>query len=222
VDDAKGALEAVQESIGEKLAPLVRSRALVNQALALAHLERFEKAYTASENAFMAALSRERGSDDEPALEAIAEQDRIAAAWMWAAMALRTNKSTEIVNLLRDAGSERFAALAMWVELAKLPEAERRSKRWNLSMREPVDATLPAAMYVVSRVAEGDLEVWLDRVFHEHHRHQPLRGMLARAEAARWRGDAAAEKRWLERATRLKKLCRDYPSSLLAQMVELR
>jgi uncharacterized protein HemY len=67
----------------------------------------------------------------------------------------------------------------------------------------------------------ADVEVWLDRLFDEEHKSQPVRAMLARAEVARWRGDAAAEERWLERAARMRALVRDYPTMLLAHLADL-
>jgi len=59
-------------------------------------------------------------------------------------------------------------------------------------------------------------------VFHEEHRAQPVRTMLARAEAARWRDEPAAEQLWLDRATRIRALVKDYPTALLAYTAELR
>jgi hypothetical protein len=79
-------------------------------------------------------------------------------------------------------------------------------------------------MFVVATIvpSEASVEVWLDRVFQDVHREQPIRAMLARAECARWRGDAASERLWRDRAARLTKLIDGYPRALLAHLVELR
>jgi hypothetical protein len=55
---------------------------------------------------------------------------------------------------------------------------------------------LPAVLYVVGRAAgDGDVETWLDAITSTE-AIDPQAMMSARAEAARWRGDAGPVKRW--------------------------
>jgi hypothetical protein len=164
--------------------------------------------------------------DDQPV--AIAElmlaEDRRSAAWLWGALALATGKGKQVLGLLEETKAEDLLDLAHWLALARTPEQERVKQRWTLMMREPPGAVLPAAMFVVATIvpSEASVEVWLDRVFQDVHREQPIRAMLARAECARWRGDAASERLWRDRAARLTKLIDGYPRALLAHLVELR
>jgi len=230
VGDAEGARQAIAPSLGAKVAlpPTLRTRALINEALALAHLGRTKEAHRTAQEAFMAALEADSKppAEDHPGYAAPQERaaDRRAAAWLWAALALEVDQGGETIALLRETGGAELAALAQWLELATMNEEERRPLRWSLRLQRPPSSVLPAVMALAARVAPGDTdrEVWLDRLFHDEQRRQPVRGMLARAEAARWRGDPDAERRWLERAARLRKLQVDYPTSLLAHLADLR
>ena len=79
-------------------------------------------------------------------------------------------------------------------------------------------------MHIVARSvpADADVSVWLDRIFDDEHRKHPLRTMLARAEAARWRGDEDAEKRWRMRARKVFELLSNSRRTLLASLAGLR
>jgi hypothetical protein len=229
VGDAQGVVDLLAadvEALGDQ-APAVQTLVLTNQALALAHLGRWDAAHAAAEQAFAAARRAERDvhRDADPSLAARRQQreDLAAAAWLWAALSVKAGKAADVQAALEDEGSEEAAEAAEWLELQQLGEERRRPLRWSLSIREPAAAVLPAAMFVAGTVvpADADVEVWLDRVFHDEHRAHPVRAMLARAEAARWRGDDGAARVWTERAARMQALVTDYPTSLLAQLAEL-
>lgn len=85
------------------------------------------------------------------------------------------------------------------------------------------NAVLPAVLSVVGHaatVAGGDPEAFLDERY--GYADTPSRTFLrARAEAARWRGDAAAAKRWDERADALEKLFVDDKAAALAGIARL-
>lgn len=230
VNDGEGALLAIAPSLGSKVAlpATLRTRALINEALALAHLGRTKEAHRAAQDAFVAALEADSKppAEDHPGYAApqVRAADHRAAAWLWAALALQIDPTGETITLLRETGGAELAALVQWIDLATMKEDERRPLRWSLRLQRPPSSVLPAVMALAARVVpdDTDREVWLDRLFHDEQRRQPVRAMLARAEAARWRGDGEAETRWLERAARLRKLQVDYPTSLLAHLADLR
>jgi hypothetical protein len=196
----------------------------INAALAFMHQGKLRAAYREAELGYAAAAAAlDAPSDDEPVPIVMRRRDEQlkAAAWLWAALALPSDKGREVAPLLKDAGS---GPAAEWLELALLDEPTRKSRRWGLALRDIPSMVVPAAMYLAAGAvpADAEVEVWLDRVFSREHERLPLRSMLARAEAARWRGDRGAERLWAERATRVRKLIVDYRSALLAQLVELR
>lgn len=228
VGDAEGALNLLVDAVAnlDGYTPLAQTRVHLNHALALAHLGRYEPAMAAAERAYVAAgraeeLAREgrEGIDTEVALQ----DDKIAAAWLWGAMALLVGKPDSVGEALRDATTKELAEVATWVGLATRPEEERRAERWELALAMPSQPALPAVMYVVSRAVPSmtEVEVWIDRVFQQENRTQPIRSMLARAEAARWRNDAEAERNWQSRAAKMLGLIKDYKTSLLAHFLEL-
>jgi len=230
VGAAERALDALAPSLSAlaKLPRVTRTRVLMNQTLALAHLGRFTEAYRSAERAFSEALDADRrpldSDDPDYASPQIRAADRDAAGWLWGAMALGAGKGGEVSQALAELPEGKLAVLGRWLELAGKDEPHRRPLRWNLSIHAPAVAVLPAVMYVAGRVlpAGDGVEVWLDRLFDAEHRHEPVRAMLARAEAARWRGDAGSERRWLERAARLRDKEVDYRTSVLARLAGLR
>lgn len=226
VGDARGALDACDTALASVGGSgRARSRILLDKALALAHLGKTPAAYRAAEDAFTAALATDESSEDDASVtKELLLQDRLTAAWMWGAMSLAADEGGKVITLLQGSAIDDLALLSVWLGHARRPEAERLKERWNLSMRDPPMAVLPAAMFIVGRIvpADADTEVWLDRVFHDVHRRQPMLSMLARAEAARWRGDASAERVWRQRAESIHALTTDYPTAVLAQLAELR
>jgi len=228
VGDAEGALALLTESLGplDGYTPLAQARIHLNHALALAHLGRFEKALGVAEEAFKAAVRAEevaREQRDVLDAEVALQEDKVAAAWLWGAMALAVGKPDGVSEALRDANSKELAEVASWVGLATRPEEERRPERWELALAMPSQPALPAVMYVVGRAVPSmtDVEVWQDRVFQQEHRSQPVRSMLARAEAARWRNAPEAERNWQSRAAKMLGLIKDYKTSMLAHILEL-
>jgi len=229
VGDAEGALSLLAEALAglDAYTPQAQTRIRMNQALALAHLGRFDKAQAAAEKAFLAAgeaeeaaRSASEGLDADVALQ----DDRISSAWLWGAMSLLAGKPDAVSEALRDARTKELAEVATWLGLATRPEEERRVERWELALPTPSQSALPAVMYVVSRAVPSmtDVEVWLDRIFQQEHRTQPTRAMLARSEAARWRNDPEGERTWQTRASKVLGLVKDYRTALLAHVLELR
>jgi hypothetical protein len=107
-----------------------------------------------------------------------------------------------------------------------MKEDERRLHRRKLTLpaKRLPRAAVPAALFVAGTVVPGstDVEVWLDRIFWRQHINQPVRSMLARAEAARWRGDKPVVKLWADRVATVRKLIVDYRTAFLADLVLLR
>jgi len=230
VGDGEGALRALGHALEhlDQYNGTGQLRIHLNQALALAHLGRYDQAMAAAEKAFYTAEKAEeelRGTTDAALDEEVALQDdRVSAAWLWSAMSLLAGKPERISDALRDFRTQEFADVVAWTRLAAQPEEARRANRWELSLATMSESALPAVMYVVSRAVPSmtDVEVWLDRVFQQEHRTQPTRAMLARAEIARWRNDPEAERTWHGRAAKLHGLVKDYKTSLLAHILELR
>ena len=225
--------------------PEVRWRARIDQALALAHLGRFQEAFGAAEQAFAAAEQSSgpapEGKAAPPALTVDAEAQRVAAGWLWAAIALRVQREAEVLARLpappgKDmtpaaAGADSLVAVASWLRLGSptaMTETERRPLRWDLGLHlgrgSAAAEVLPAVMVVVGAAvpSSSDVEVWLDRIFDQVHRQDPVWAMRARAEAARWRGDGRSAVEWETRAGILTGLIEDYPSALLARFAALR
>jgi hypothetical protein len=229
VGDAEGALALLEPDVQDirRYKPSVQIPLLINHALALAHLGKFERAYESAELSYTTAREAKQGVSavsDAGYGSGLVDEDRLAAAWLWAALAIKTGRAGDIQRLFADDPDPKSRAVATWLELATKPEPERRALRWNATLREPSGAVLPAVVYAVSQAvpSDSDVDVWLDRIFHRAHRAEPLRTMLARAEAARWRGDAGSERMWLERAARMRGLYDDYASTLLAHIAEIR
>jgi tetratricopeptide (TPR) repeat protein len=111
-----------------------------------------------------------------------------------------------------------------WTDLIAKPESERSVLRWRMrDFDEPSSSVArPAVLFVVGKATDGDAETWLDK---EVFPYNPfLRGvpyMRARAEAARWRGDAKAEAAWLSRAVAVEKRLTDPKKLALAKLAGL-
>ena len=155
---------------------------------------------------------------------AVALEDPIVLAWLWAATSLDVGQAADVGQRLRQLESPAIWSIARYLEGATKPETERRSERATLQVPPLPAAALPAAMHLFARwLPEGaDAEVWLDHLFSTEHRRQPLRAMAARAEAARWRGDHVAADRWTTRLRTLQQQGSDYPRAVLATMAGLR
>jgi hypothetical protein len=214
--DAEGALAAYRTAPDEAASQL-------GQALALAHLGRFDEATTAAEDGFAAAGKAEREgtaarvADREPA-------GVVALGWTWAAMALKTGKAAHAADVLAGTGDAELAAIAEWLEVATMPEPHRIAQRYDLVVPELTPSVLPAIVHVISQAVptDSDVPVWLDRVLDVHQRAHPLPLWLARAEAARWRDDPSAADAATAHATALQALPTTDAEALLAALAQLR
>jgi hypothetical protein len=207
--------------------PPTRVPILINHALAHAQAGDFEAAFDSATRATVAAHEAKGGLSAmaDPTYSATQlDADSAAANWLWAALAARTKNAADALKVLGDTPDAANKTLVEWLELSVLPEEKRRPMRWNVELAEPVTLVLPAVMYLVSQAVpqDMDVDVWLDRIFHDVHRTDPVMAMLARVEAARWRGDLGSAEMWAKRAARMRSLYDDYRSTLLAHIADLR
>jgi hypothetical protein len=199
-DAAATELEALTASAPENAN--YRAILAVQRALAFAHAGKLAEAYTVL-GPVMA-----KGLD---------ERTRHAVAWLRAALALATGKTIDV--RLPSAPdklptiAEPPVALAYWLAVAAAPADKQALARWRAydesSTRFELAGVLPAVYYVIGRAAgKGDVELWLDTVTASQV--DDIQAIAAaRAEAARWRGDAAAAKRWDERLVAERALAKD-------------
>jgi hypothetical protein len=119
---------------------------------------------------------------------------------------------------VRQAG---WLALRRWLWLAGQPVEVRRGARARFpSVRGEADDATVAQMYWIGELArgDGDIEVWLDRVFEDVMRRGGRAAMQSRADAARWRGDEAARSRWVARLGERASKVRDDRTAALARI----
>lgn len=157
---------------------------------------------------------------------------RVRARWLRAALAWRAGRREEALQALppghpNDKGEPVAGAelLAGTLDLLRQAEGQRRRGRMNLPGDEAAEADwlTAAQMYLVGEAArgEGDVEVWLDRVFSRPTRSGGRAALRARAEAARWRGDAEAAQRWEARAATIQGWIVDDRSAALVRIAGL-
>jgi hypothetical protein len=139
------------------------------------------------------------------------------AAWMLSATSLKLDRAADAPGIPTPTIFERGETT--WEKLAKEPDEKRadaRMRMQSLDASSPALLVMPAIFYVVGRAADGhDVDAYLDAVFGIHYRlyWSPM-ALRARAEAARWRGDAEAASRFTTRAAELAKLL-DRPDHLV-------
>jgi hypothetical protein len=208
----------------------VRSTALLNRALALASLKQYHEGYLAASQAQELAA----GDEDWARWTQLPRTQLVRAALGLMAGVKEPVDGTG--SLLSDVASlpDTRRAMRMRMGLGTVREwgaylgEESASEYAGLAMggydrllAEPVHDVLPAVIYLAGRFADGDgdTEVWLDYFFAEVHLKQGRNAPLARAEAARWRGDGAAADKWEERGRRLQMLVKDASTERLAWIV---
>jgi hypothetical protein len=120
--------------------------------------------------------------------------------------------------------------LGAWRALALASPDERRRVRARLPSLgtewPSYPDVMPAVMFVAGQIAadaeanHAGIEVWLDHAFASELLGSRIGGLrvtlLARAEAARWRGDEASARSWADRAAALSKPIEDERTALLA------
>ena len=136
-----------------------------------------------------------------------------AAAWLRVALALKLGRDVGMtIPTMRDAGSTETSA-GNYYQLATKPAAEQAQARLLSSLRGiEGESVFGVALYVVGAGAgKGDAELWLDVVSADQFAHDidPIVLASARAEAASWRGDAAAMKKWNDRLATIRGLAKD-------------
>ncbi len=139
-------------------------------------------------------------------------------AWLRAALAVRLHRDIgtplPIYDEL-DAGT----SVTFYVRAALAPADQQRALRSHRVPRPPSSTMVePAVLYLVGQLAgAGDVELWLDYVSADAFS-SDIDSMLyaaARAEAARWRGDATAAAQWDARLVTLRTLVKDDRSDYL-------
>jgi hypothetical protein len=221
VGDARSALGVIDDRRA-RWGDAERVRLVATKAYALVSLGRIDDAHVL--------LGRElsRGQDVIIPLQLGTSRDldaeEIVLAWMWAATSLEVGAAGETTHRLRTMQLPGMADVARHLEMATETESDRRKARLDMVLPPIPVAALPAAMHLFARwlPADADAEVWLDRLFASEHRQRPLRAMAARAEAARWRGDLAVQKRWLERLRAVQQHVETYEEAVLAALGGLR
>lgn len=200
-DAALAALDALAAGAPRE-DPELRAEMALQRALLLAAGGSFAGAWTAL----------------DPVMKAEVEvETRTRIAWMRAALALRTRRALD-VDLPRAPDRSGFAdpperTLAYWWSAATGEPQLRRARRWRASSMgqgfEGLTSVLPAVVYVVGHAAgEREVEVWLDTITSTESI-DPQAMMSARAEAARWRGDRNAAKRWEQQLAAHRELASD-------------
>ncbi|MEZ4230861.1 MAG: hypothetical protein R3B89_16920 [Polyangiaceae bacterium] len=168
-----------------------------------------------------AALVTDRDGDDSlesPPLPACAEVEWALAATAITARQFKILPEPIDLNKLVTGELEvETSGLPLWRTLAITPEVARRPLRVRL--RRPALSTRWQAFgyQVAGEVLgdAGDIDVWLDASIGQHRAGDLLAYFNARASAARWRGDAEAERAWLARVERTTTLAVDDTASFL-------
>lgn len=146
-----------------------------------------------------------------------------AAVWVLLATSVRAGH-------LEDAPEWHLARVrglpVAWTELLRGSPAERRRLRADaeLFVDYAMLTVLPAVLYVAEAAIEegAEGEVWAERLVGSYRpAANGARGLRARAEAARWRGDREAERRFEARADALEAPVHDTRTALLAALAEI-
>jgi hypothetical protein len=235
--DALACLETVDLSAeATGLARVVRAAALVQRAELLASLGRVSEAAQAAVDADANAatagdpevsvhaqwtrLALSRASTDalrEPAVGPAAPKLR----WIGFADPLGRWARPDAPS-----GSALRETLQAWSQAMTSSPDERRAFRYGaLNQRGDAPNARPAYLAMTARTlpaAEGDTEVWLDAFDAIDARRVSLRARaFSRAEAARWRGDAASAATWRARFKALTVLALDPTHAELAAFLKL-
>jgi hypothetical protein len=226
--------------------PLDRSLALLGHAWALTELGQLDEALAAAKAAHAATGDLDKAMDaDSSAMFARlgvapfgdASKLRERTAWFLAALLLRTGK-VEPIDGLPDAPATLpdfafdapFETIAGYLHIARLSEAQRAAERGRAPHYVNIGASfqvLPAVFYVLGQAAAGaDVEVWLDHLLARLHldvssSYTTRALLMARADAARWRGDEEAAKKWQARAAFLYSVIKDDRAAVVAQAAGL-
>ena len=183
----------------------------IQRAVALAHQGKLDDAY--------AALDASIHLDLDPHT-----MDQLA--WLRAALAIALDKPVDVAlpkpPAKVDVLSTPTSALAYWVAAASASPEAQAQVRWK-SYEELSDfdvaAVLPAVYLVVGRTAgHGDVELWLDALTGRTI-DDPQAVASARAEAARWRGDTAAAKRWDDRLAAVRAIAKNDCTAYMLQLL---
>jgi hypothetical protein len=128
---------------------------------------------------------------------------------LWLRVALAAKLGKDVSAELPVTPDLSAAQVQFWWRGARESEAARATRRTQSIPSRTADEVLPQLLYLEGRLAgSGDVEAWLDKLSGDES-YDPIRYLAARAEAATWRGDAAAAKRWTDRLAKLRALVTD-------------
>lgn len=153
---------------------------------------------------------------------------RADAAWLHAAMAVLAaraqHRQPDQPMTAPEWWSDRDdSTFAFHWKLACTAEATRVRER-AAAQRPLLDGgavVVPQLVVLGAGAADGAAETWLDAQTSSYLLQNGRAAIWARAEAARWRGDAAAARTWDERGERLARLSKDDRTAVLAKLAGL-
>jgi hypothetical protein len=186
---------------------------------------RFDAAHEAAKRAREHASAAAKNVRPGPLSEHTTKALHAAAAWTLLATSLLTKRPADAPRISTPDIYERPAT--DWAAVVAAGAAARREVRFRMHTLElglGEQAALPAVIHVLREAASDgrDPDVWIDAVFPLYDaRLNGITGMRARAEAARWRGDTDAARRWDERAAALEERASNPRRALLARLAGL-
>jgi hypothetical protein len=200
------------------------SRAMVSLNCALVRAGRGDWTGALADARALRELARSEAGQQSADLRRLTDD----AEWLIAALAVRTGRGATLPGRRIDPRRTRLLSeiedsLSHWTGAATAPAATRAAWRWqahgDAGPLYEVEHALPAAYYLVGAAAAGgDVELFLDAT---------LGGgssvpahMAARAEAARWRGDAVAAALWERRLASYRAALRDDRAAVLAAILD--
>ncbi|MGE0323780.1 MAG: hypothetical protein AB7K71_14480 [Polyangiaceae bacterium] len=217
-----GASTSLEESAQRSLQQAYAENELGDRAAAYLAALRGKRLCDASKSATqLAQAGEEDGGQRTSPVSGCADVEWALAATSIAARQLKALPEPLDLNKLVTGDIQvESGSLDLWRTLAITPEAARRPLRVRLR-RPAVSSRWQAFGYQLAGEVvrdAGEVDVWLDASAGQHRPGALLAYFVARASAARWRGDAEADRNWQARAGRATALGVDARTSyLLAQ-----
>ncbi|NVB42401.1 hypothetical protein G6O69_31550 [Pseudenhygromyxa sp. WMMC2535] len=153
-------------------------------------------------------------------LEGRSDRHALAVATWYLALALQLHEPTPSgLPLATEAGDGWTPATLAWhLRLARDLEFAEAERPALSSFPVAPDCPDLGAVLLGQGAWQGDAEVWLDLAFVDQLSRLGREAIWARAEAARWRGDAGSEARWRGRLGELLALAKDEERAMLLHL----
>lgn len=220
--EAFGASSSLEESAQRSLQQAYAENELGDRAAAYLAARDGKRLCDAAEQATkLARAGEDDGGPSQAPVSGCADVEWALAA---TAIAARQEKAlpepldlNKLVTGDLEAGS---GSLELWRTLAVTPEAARRPLRVRVRRPQVSQSWQAFGFQLAGEVVRGagEIDVWLDASAGQHRPGELLAYFVARASAARWRGDAEADRDWQARFARVTALGVDARTSyLLAQ-----